>query len=1353
MGIIKSYGCAIPPLYDPPLKDFFKDVEMDFCKGNFCFISCLPTFQGLKIPDILKVLMEALLELVEKLLVAMIIKIITAIIKMLLDALCKALEALGALISGAVTGDFREAFKGAFCDIEMSDEDIDQTAVAMMAALNGCDPEVLQMYASEFISDLTLILTDQELVDLMNGDAGDTTLSKIVEVASLKYPDTFGSCDGFSNKSGTAQTFEAMGLVVPAKYKTLTNPKCMPLMPSLCEPTALQEWEDLQCALLQENKGLTAEQCKEQLDSLRDRIKDDVSQLACLANNGLPDLPPLISDDPCALALLPATDPSSDDLISDVTKNMFNTMSRLHDADLRAGGGTNGGMFNMILSNKRGRAFQSHLNQIMDERSNQFPERVAGYLQDTYFETGDFVPGNFSTTSGHTTASPVWGVDSPKTFRVSDVDLNTTDLSTYGYASLMYPLSALDGYASYRGMGQPITISGELPPESMKNPDLTMKYEDYLDEYSFDMDYHNFQIVDNVSVLNDYYKIKIKETANTSDGDYVSWSGMSGENMTESEVRSLISEAEQGSMNLDIDEYLADKQSPKNSIYAKYVIETISEMTGVSSNSLSGLFDGYYGHYDTLFEMVLKSFAKRLADPSNRGFIHGFPTDYSMVDEDGGFLDLFEPPSSFPEPQKVYLDQTYKNIYTGESQPIPPEVYGGTAENPAFYLLPAKLSGVAGIYRSFVPRPTGCDPQNSPACNFAQLSELYDNYYKKFPGDPRLQEESPCTSEPPWNKILDKPSSAGIEVMIRAIVRIYAVEAIITGLPAFSVFETKIPEVFDECLTDYVIDMIEEGLLATRPKGFNMFLHVRPNKFYFSFMEQAIQAFGHRVDLGEIEPTVEEQDAIDRLNVLQDKWTNNIAPVISKTAWPGQISMGIMAAVSSPFDPSGLLSGPLLGDKTAEIAAENMKKRWWYAFVGNDQALKDARILLRRYVKDEMSFILDGLKEDLKPEISGVHNVFLVNDEFMLGSLGSGGPADVARQSSPGSPDLSSSNLEKAVAKRLGYGSAAEAGPAIEQFFNQPPEEGGYVPFILERYVRIIDQNTLADRAPGAPVTIMSEYMQSLTDEQKDIISRVDIPKLQDFINFDDFKDYIQDGSAFFEGRSVGDFWEGLEFGIRISQVASSTSDDFDELGELSSKLQSANEDNILKNKAFKIGANWSLIPLAWSSRAIEGVEELTLDQIADSLDAYYDRDIDCLVADLIETPGYKLLFDYAISMKRMVSLMTIYTMKSYVASIGSEDSDDWNKDGGNFIWFNTGFKYWDRKSHFERSKRLSRKMFLTYYNATNPGFKADDDRPSHQPSADDSNSPSGLSWLLFNMRRYRPFDSEGNPCALKEED
>ena len=68
-SILETTKCAIPPLFKPPLDDFMKTLELDFCRGNYNLT--LPKFElpSISWVNILDTLMKAVLETVQNLVI------------------------------------------------------------------------------------------------------------------------------------------------------------------------------------------------------------------------------------------------------------------------------------------------------------------------------------------------------------------------------------------------------------------------------------------------------------------------------------------------------------------------------------------------------------------------------------------------------------------------------------------------------------------------------------------------------------------------------------------------------------------------------------------------------------------------------------------------------------------------------------------------------------------------------------------------------------------------------------------------------------------------------------------------------------------------------------------------------------------------------------------------------------------------------------------------------------------------------------------------------------------------------------------------------------------------------------
>ena len=105
-----------PPLFTPPIDEFLKTLELDFCRGHFALTMPQLSFD-VNIPDLLKLIVSTAKEILKELIVQLIMLAITTIIEIILQALCKLLSTMGALAVEALTGgnDFRGALAEALC--------------------------------------------------------------------------------------------------------------------------------------------------------------------------------------------------------------------------------------------------------------------------------------------------------------------------------------------------------------------------------------------------------------------------------------------------------------------------------------------------------------------------------------------------------------------------------------------------------------------------------------------------------------------------------------------------------------------------------------------------------------------------------------------------------------------------------------------------------------------------------------------------------------------------------------------------------------------------------------------------------------------------------------------------------------------------------------------------------------------------------------------------------------------------------------------------------------------------------------------------------------------------------------
>jgi len=911
-SILGAFDCVVPLYFSPPLDEWFKFKELNYCrlKGNFVW----PALPKIYIPDFLEALWKAVLQVIQDLIVKAILSLLTAIIKMLLNALCNALAALGEVLGSIGDEDGLRDKLRTVCGFDsLSDEELDDILAGMISALSGCDPENLRADAQEFVNIISVILTDQQLVELITGNATDETLKMIKNVMAFELPDSYGDC--LSSTSNISDLFDSIGKIIPDRFKKLPTEVALPVSPSLCrDQDSLDSFYEAQCALMSQKTELTSDQCAQQIENLKNRAKEDLDQLLCAYQNGPQEwldaqFPEIISFDPNEPGLLPNTLPTEKAAGDQIFGMHFKNLDSAHKMSLT----TPQGYLEMVLSSKVGTGYRQHVQQVEEQGfTNNFPDTVASHLQELLAqkeqperflaEGKNFI--GWGTSNITTVAAGEWGVDFGRTF-VTNID------SQY----LGYPETV-------------ITDSSAFEPMLLKNQDLTMEYADYKEDqwYDFTLKYENFQIdpATDKSVLNDYYKVKIENKAHDGDSS-VTWNeGVFGENRTQADVEKLIGDASYGnfydqldtateSLDLNIDEYLAIKENPKGALYAKLIMETWKNLLPDSAPHIDSISETLYGaysnhYYDYIMAEYLSKFATRMSEGST-AFTHGYPTDYSILGtlfaaaEDKAAMDAaisalgITPSANSSLPTKIDLKGSWTSD-DGNEYDIPPEVYGGTDSYPAYYMKPPEFNGWAGLYQKLLPPKSGCKPKSTPLCNFAQLKDVATEYYEeKFMDDPRLQQNPDCSPEPPWNKILNRTQASGIEGTIRATARVYAVEAILKGMPSFAIFQPNFPLAYDDLLLDYVAETMEEGLInITLGKYFK-----GPTTYYFKFMEQVVQSFGRKVDLGEITPSSAEQAAIDRLNDTQIAWEELEYPTISSNYWPGVRASSVMAGDDSPL--------------------------------------------------------------------------------------------------------------------------------------------------------------------------------------------------------------------------------------------------------------------------------------------------------------------------------------------------------------------------------------------------------------------------------------------------------------------
>ena len=370
-GFLQSLPCKPTPLwaFDPRIDSFMNTIEFDFCqipKGNAMDMTA-PKWAGTKVgwSNIWKAFTAAVEEALENLLIQLAMLAIKALLKWILNLSCDSLALLGASLGDLLTGSdkFSDLLAAELCP-DQNPETVNEALLDLFNTFGGLDASCLSEVTGDdmgaFIDDLSMMLNQDQICALLKGTADAETLRLAAEVARASANECIAEV--FSSEDMIASLFAALGKLLPVDQICADSAGAVPA--TNCPPDTLAEIEDLRCQLLS-SKGLSAEECRDELDKLKDSLLDAAKELADLMQNGpYGNLPPLIGDG-CTEGIIAAENPLMDEVIDAVSGMVLSPVETGVITDM-FGRVTfwpqknYGGFFNTVLSDTKGRPWKSH---------------------------------------------------------------------------------------------------------------------------------------------------------------------------------------------------------------------------------------------------------------------------------------------------------------------------------------------------------------------------------------------------------------------------------------------------------------------------------------------------------------------------------------------------------------------------------------------------------------------------------------------------------------------------------------------------------------------------------------------------------------------------------------------------------------------------------------------------------------------------------------------------------------------------------------------------------------------------------------------------------------------------------
>ena len=964
-NVIAFMDCPTPPLFNPGFDDFFKSLQLPFCRN----ISA-PTFPRWenpflyipKLTDILSAIFEALKKLVLCIIMKVIVNILSKVCEIIGDAICKALETAGQITAGLLTGntDLAGIMRQTICGPDATDEQINKTALDLMAnfGVGGAafsDPE----RTTSFFGDIINNSNTQEALNLFIEGPSQEQIEITNTLIKNEYQEFE---DVLPNKFAIRSMFEGIATVVPAATKDeikqaleLSSGELeLPANPSICAtPEDLENFEKVRCDLLAGR--MSPEQCRLQSERLRDQLLEDANDVQRVINQGIGnalenEMPPIFSDPGCENGLLPFEPEESIKTATGALKGDMENLQLAFTTDMLGNGGLfasndDWGMINMVLSDTFANPYTAHQRKVFNSRRfvdfyventddedgvfageslqrGAFPQYVAEWLKYQYLGSNgaNDLAGSLSVGfSGTNNVEPEQVIR--KSFSdlgfegLFDTDVNLTELQDYGY-NVSYDVDYESEF---------IDISKAA---RKKDADITMVFRDNAkgyrpntgkSSYGFDLKAYYSDIVeidddDRVgffNIPNDNIRVRVQESTDTNATTTApvvakaSPSGMTtpvsipevsrAENVLtyeKYEFFAIDNTFETIDVNRDNFPSLFDSFTDTNKSLPPQVY-ALSDLTGIGPLQCKTLYDKYntklykkiiqeIGSNDQVWEYGAEFDDLQVSDYDygiSEGDKFTLYEDYRVdnYDAEGRIAGLPRPLTNDDSMLGIS-----RNAHNNKNNPekirvhyLNPNQFGNSYMSPSLYVQPLQNKGWLGAINLMFPEYSPCKPRETNLIAFDSIQQKIDEVYPRIPEDKRLKTDPDCALEVPFNRILSRPSRAGLEAVVTAMIRIFASTHYIKSLATFGTFSPKFKENYSNIFSSYIIELMEE---SCKDSGGNFLSPFKDDEFWYAFLEQAVQVYSRRLDDDLDESITPDnvpsyvQEAIAKINNMQENY-------------------------------------------------------------------------------------------------------------------------------------------------------------------------------------------------------------------------------------------------------------------------------------------------------------------------------------------------------------------------------------------------------------------------------------------------------------------------------------------------
>ena len=645
-----------------------------------------------------------------------------------------------------------------------------------------------------------------------------------------------------------------------------------------------------------------------------------------------------------------------------------------------------------------------------------------------------------------------------------------------------------------------------------------------------------------------------------------------------------------------------------------------------------------------------------LVDESNiLGIPQGFRYGYKPIEITAEDLTYVAPNGSkynFEETDQVLGRSKTSNPRV---QFLDPAQHGGTYKAPFYNILAEEKEGWSLFAKAIVSTTKGCEEADS---NFLFLQDIMDNISKdqnSIKPDERIELSPDCVREKPFDKIASPSTLATLGGVTTATIRMYLIDYLLRTFSINGSVEMGSLRNKSNIISKFIVRRMKAGLHNERSFWATTY---EGGVYWLLFLEQAVQLLKRKTTEGIIQTTPRMEELFKFINNLQQAHKTpglgdlQILKDIKEMDYTNDAGLGLAATIATGalIAASGLAAPAttaLVGTIGIAFGAFSLSQARLSAKLGTIYyAEKECMELLGYLIDEQLDYYGQVLDKTMypRPKIYDVSKYLIGASKMSIKQTVESGLSSVeipigGKSNYPyGDIDHCVSDIN--TENPLDALSPEMISPEIREF-------GG---FYLEKYLRIIEK---------PPVSAIMEKFNRQFITNRD-------SNLKNVVNIKDFKRFlIENRSKISADAHISDYFGdakmmliddayngsvGIKFGVRLCLVMPSGFSPF-----TSTAQELENHKHAKKEKSFILRENTSLKASRYIFPICSYEEDIMDHKLSSYIEAddNFNQDLKCYVDGLTLTPSFRLFADHIINVKKVPSLVSIYSYLNFYSSLG----------------------------------------------------------------------------------------------------